>query len=1596
MSSLNKFIEDELILRNKHYKEAPASIIEHYNIEQQNIQAYNGRQLLEMLQNADDVSENAKEKKVLIKLNENELVIANNGEPFSEDGFRSIIYSNLSPKTMQQNKIGQKGLGFRSILSWADEVIINSGGTKLGFSEKIAQKFLENLIKDSPEVSDFIKRHSNSISPIATLRVPELLNGINDSIKNFDTTISIKLKDNILDDVQSQILSVINKETLIFLNHIEIIEIDSPKRKSILRKNISGSKITVECKDFSVDSLVSNTWHVKRINGIHKSKNYELAIAWNDELNDNENVLFSYFKTQVRFPFPALLHGTFELTQDRNQLVNDTEGHNKFLTEKLAELLIDTALYIASQNQEINYLPLKLLNIEFDKIDSVLSNFDFKQKLIEKIKASEIFPNVNGKYISYENKPVYYDYPIAKFLKGDDVDNLLKHTDEESLVKFINSFSMFYYALNGYIQIISQRKDNKKHLSILIYHLLTCGIYKNILSSPEFNLLKQPEFLLDTESNHIPWNVYIFIQPQDKREFKLPKSLNLRFINPELINFILQEFQKKNVEFVIDELKPFNVKKYSFSEIVEILILHYYNKENLTANDVTELHSYLFHLYKSEAKEKGPPELLFEIQIPVPVISAINTVRKASEIYFGKHYGKSLTEQLYSFDKSKLLAGPQEYGFEEENSELVRKYFEWFGVADMPRYIVIVLQKGTYEYNEYKEHLLRNYDYKKPLEAGEGYKDYNHLKEVLWSVSEIKVGYFDDFNKILAKANSEIIFEWIKCDDRLRKTLEENCETLPNTEAALEVRGKHNYRYIRKHNLRSYTRWLFFTTVWLPIEAESRKSAPDKCCLSKTITSDFSPFVEKPKIDVASISEKLEVSEDVIENYLVFVGVHREISSFSIVVLYEMLSYLSSSDKEGKVAKLIYREIISNFNETKLDISHPNYQEFIKDGKILCQKGNETGYFPVGEAYYIETKTLGNNILKRFPLVCIDRKKGKLKVTRLFGVKPLENISFKILGEPIIHPLNYQFNEEIHRFKGLIYVLRMHQDTKHEILNRLKRLNITLAQDVKAEFTHNQQTENYELNKYEFIGTKNKSTFHILIPSDVNSMDELRQNISFSDSIAEMFTTLINTEDHRSFIRELFSTREIDRETLLQSEMQEKVSDLIIEAKNQLEIIDDIRLSFWRAFSIASEKNIKTEIRNETELNTFLEKKLELQSEKLLKLSALETFTQLTELSNQEFLYELFLDFKIDYKSFARHFSGLDFINLFKYNYADLKTSYSNDFAFHLFNKLSSEIAEKKGEYFKIIDDYNDLRYNIEDGFLSNIKQHFKNEVSKNFSINLQNQGSDFSFQKKINENLLSLTNKEIIIPEIVKEKRNIQAFLLFNDEEEIKKIIAVYNSANQNLKIGSNSNQIKVRETMIEYDSFQSLAQKVLDGLDISKLKLKTSKTLPVEDGQQEGKQKSSKSKTRNVRFNTKNEEQIGFIAEVICYEKLCSKYGEENINWVSENAYRAYPEKFITGEAGKGYDLELTENGKVRYIEIKGTSNINEGIHMTAEEIKTALDFPEKYDLLIVENPLSSEPFLRHVKAPFKFKKEESLLSNDKLKIYNDNYIIKFIWDE
>ncbi|MGZ6501167.1 MAG: sacsin N-terminal ATP-binding-like domain-containing protein, partial [Bacteroidia bacterium] len=994
MSDLNNFIKNELQKRKADYCSSPAYILEHYNIEKQNIEAYNGRQLLEMLQNADDASENAIEKKVLIRLNDNYLTIANNGESFNEDGLRSIIYSNLSSKTLQQNKIGQKGLGFRSILSWADEVIINSGETQLAFSEKIAKSFLETLLIESKDISTFLEQKSKLKLPIAILRVPELLNNVTGPVNSFDTTISIKLKENIIDDVQSQIFSIINKETLIFLNHIEIIEIDSPKRKIIYKKSYSDKskkQVYVESEDLLEEITETKTWQMKRKNGVHKEKNYELAIAWNSELNETENVLFSYFKTEVRFPFPALLHGTFELTQDRNQLVNDTDGHNEYLTGELSELLIETALEI-SENTGVNYLPLKILNIEFDKVDNVLQKFNFKETLIEKIKSSNVFPSVNKSYNTYKDKPVFYDLPVASFVNGDDVKSLMPICTDKAVIEYLKTLNTYHYTFKGFISIISKRAITVEVsvLAKLIYFLLEYGKYKDELNSNSLDLLTFSEFLLDSENNIINWNSNIFIQPENIREFKLPKSLNIRFLNKNLVNALLQEYKTENTEILLSKLKPFGVKKYSFSEITETLIQHFQSKAKIEIKDVIELHVFLFGLFKNELTTIEPSPLSY--QIDTPVISGNKEIRKANNVYFGKYYGNSLAEKLYKYDKSKLLAPPIKYGLEGESDNDLKKYFKWLGIAELPRKITASAPQ------EFAEYTFKKYNYKNNV-SDHHFTDYENFKSSRNRYGEIIIQYIDELDAIIKNNNCETIIAWLCADDSIYKLLETDCEPSESSIKTLFLNDRY-YRVIKGKLIPNFLKWKLSNSTWISTKS-GIKQAPLLCTTSATISEEFSPLIEKPNIDYdAPILKLNKINPDKVDYLLNIVGVNKTISSFETKTLYSILNKLPEIDQDGKKAKTLYRELAVNYEEKNLDTSESEYKHFILEGKVFCNRHGELSYENIDSVFYVGNKRYGESIINQFHTIEIERRRSQEKIEKIFGVKPLKKLKLTLANSP--------------------------------------------------------------------------------------------------------------------------------------------------------------------------------------------------------------------------------------------------------------------------------------------------------------------------------------------------------------------------------------------------------------------------------------------------------------------------------------------------------------------------------------------------------------------------------------------------------------------
>lgn len=105
---------------------------------------YEGREVLELLQNAVDQIENG--GKIGIGIKDNILTVANTGKPFDFNGIKSLMKSDLSPKRKSNDTIGQKGLGFRSILNWSNDVEVFSEELSIRFGEQYRRLFFKRQI----------------------------------------------------------------------------------------------------------------------------------------------------------------------------------------------------------------------------------------------------------------------------------------------------------------------------------------------------------------------------------------------------------------------------------------------------------------------------------------------------------------------------------------------------------------------------------------------------------------------------------------------------------------------------------------------------------------------------------------------------------------------------------------------------------------------------------------------------------------------------------------------------------------------------------------------------------------------------------------------------------------------------------------------------------------------------------------------------------------------------------------------------------------------------------------------------------------------------------------------------------------------------------------------------------------------------------------------------------------------------------------------------------------------------------------------------------------------------------------------------------
>jgi len=278
-------INPDVVLENlrnnrlKSYQATPGDIEEHRRAELRVAGDTAGRPLIELVQNADDAmnqTSDSDNNRIKIILQNDRLLVANYGTPFTPEGVEAICNLDRSPKKDRRITIGNKGIGFKSVLSWSMKPTIYSTTFEFTFGREESAKEITQALKE-----DYQTEH------VPLMRLPFQPSHRDDLIDQlyqdgFVTVIILPLKNEAVSMTILGELDNFDPLTLLFLNsvsHLLIVTDDFERQYRIFREK-SQTRIKVDGGEPKCYKIFRNEKKDSRTNIIHSSRRLSRPNAW--------------------------------------------------------------------------------------------------------------------------------------------------------------------------------------------------------------------------------------------------------------------------------------------------------------------------------------------------------------------------------------------------------------------------------------------------------------------------------------------------------------------------------------------------------------------------------------------------------------------------------------------------------------------------------------------------------------------------------------------------------------------------------------------------------------------------------------------------------------------------------------------------------------------------------------------------------------------------------------------------------------------------------------------------------------------------------------------------------------------------------------------------------------------------------------------------------------------------------------------------------------------------------------------------------------------------------------------------------------------
>jgi hypothetical protein len=1047
----------------KVYTTQPDRLIADYRQERETQNGYAGREFLELLQNAADAaSADGSNGRVRIEIHSDYAIIANSGTPFDTGGVKSLLTANLSPKVNAASKlIGNKGLGFRSILNWTKTPLISSGELGLAFVPDHAQKVIEKLCVESSELSGIVKKHKNNFDnlPIPQLAFPMIVEDWERDIvqeglvqagcrcaelraDGFDTVIGLPFKStDSFANAKNQI-EQLEPHILLFIDSIHLVEIvvEGEEENTWSCKEREG-RVQLYSNQEAIGDWLIQRWKEELPAELidperNQAREFELAVALPLNSKRVAGALFSYFPTDVLMPLGIICHATLELDATRKHFTESPE--NEHILTRLGRR-IPEAIEAVPGNSE-NGLWSKAYYLyqsgywSQDLVDTL------KVAFIEEARSRKLIPTLDGE-LEPAGQILCLDTTQTKLFPPRCFEDCVA-TELEWHRQLSTQLEIEIISGEAVVDRLIKEKLNTEETADAI-----CGILKGNFGEEAY----RSELFKDASGKRVPKGSRIFISKSKQALTDIPDWAKIRYLDVGLRRVLQSKLEVSDVRELQQELSEFNVVEYSLASIVSYLVSECNRICKKQPDDEhrhrVELAKFLWDLFCSYDPDSLPK---FPSDAAIQFLNQSNEWVRVNDLYVGKGCSTEgrITQGLYGEWANEKLADVDFLCVGASEAQ-VKLFVDWIGVGCFPREVSESNCPGDYV-SYVKNRLVY------PVRFGE----HTLAKPDSVTYSGITGSKtLDGLVGILKHAEPTAILAWLSRDPRAdswrtRSTAHGRIHCKPGTTRA-----------DRYHSgaIPSLIFYQLSQTPWLPI-SDSKLQSPGDCILGKSVLEAMFPRPAQPSQELCEFFGLQSFS-------LAFerAGVLPGLSHMELDSLYDLLLQIPKKSADGDVARKLYRWLIEN-NDDLYGAHGPHYKKFLRVGKIWGHYDGESEYCDIAELRHVDRDGFPDGLLSKLKLADFPRRVGTRKIERLFGVK---SISSKEIQQSIssykTHYQNNLLSADFDRAKPFLKQLRQSQTAKAPHLNALERLKLVVCGQVEVDIEYDGAKHCYPLKEWEWF-----------------------------------------------------------------------------------------------------------------------------------------------------------------------------------------------------------------------------------------------------------------------------------------------------------------------------------------------------------------------------------------------------------------------------------------------------------------------------------------------------------------------------------------------